>query len=198
MMKLEIGIVLLLCTWTTLADDLMNPTLDILSELKKIKTMEEELNALKKEVRILRSKNEERAQVAFSASLYGSIGFKNFGPHEEATTLVYENVFTNTGNAYDSTTGIFTAPVKGVYFFNYVVFNPSDYATGVRLLKNSNFVVAASDNPNGQDREDTTSNSVSLALEQGDQIHLQLMENRRVYEDTWRRNTFSGHLLFAL
>ncbi|RXN38662.1 adiponectin-like isoform X1 [Labeo rohita] len=152
MMKLEIGIVLLLCTWTTLADDLMNPTLDILSELKKIKTMEEELNALKKEVRILRSKNE----------------------------------------------GIFTAPVKGVYFFNYVVFNPSDYATGVRLLKNSNFVVAASDNPNGQDREDTTSNSVSLALEQGDQIHLQLMENRRVYEDTWRRNTFSGHLLFAL
>ncbi|KAL0194241.1 hypothetical protein M9458_012537, partial [Cirrhinus mrigala] len=57
-MKLEIGIVLLLCVWTTLAEDLMNPTIDILSETKKIKTMEEKLNALKDEVRILRSKNE--------------------------------------------------------------------------------------------------------------------------------------------
>ncbi len=94
--------------------------------------------------------------------------------------------------------GIFTAPVKGVYFFNFVVFNPFEIATGVRLLKNGNFVVAATDNPPGQDTEDTTCNSVSLLLEQGDQIYLQLIENRRVYTDSLRRNTFSGHLLFAM
>ncbi len=94
--------------------------------------------------------------------------------------------------------GIFTAPVKGVYFFNFVVFNPYDISTGVRLLKNGNFVVAATDNPPGQDTEDTTCNSVSLLLEQGDQIRLQLIENRRVYTDSLRRNTFSGHLLFAM
>ncbi|KAL0194240.1 hypothetical protein M9458_012536, partial [Cirrhinus mrigala] len=53
-------------------------------------------------------------------------------------------------------------------------------------------------NPPGLDTEDTTSNSVSLILEQGDQIKLQLMERRRIYTDVLRRNTFSGHLLFAL
>ncbi|XP_042574584.1 cerebellin-2-like [Cyprinus carpio] len=176
----------------------MSPTLDILAEIKKIKTMEEKLNALNDEVRELRSKNEERAKVAFSASLSASPGIKYFGPHEKAITLVYEYVLTNIGNAYDTNTGIFTAPVKGVYFFNFVVFNPHDIATGVRLLKNGNFVVAASDNPPKQDTEDTTCNSVSLILEQGDQIHLQLIENRRIYTDGLRRNTFSGHLLFTM
>ncbi|XP_058633001.1 cerebellin-2-like [Onychostoma macrolepis] len=197
-MKLEISIVLLLCVWATLAQDLMTPTLDILGELKKIKTMEERLNALNDEVRELRSKNEERAKVAFSATLSSSLGSKYFGPYAEATTLVYENAFTNIGNAYDTDTGIFTAPVKGVYFFNFVVFNPDEEPTGVRLLKNGNSVVTASDNPPGQDTEDTTCNSVSLILERGDKIYLQLIETRRVYTDSWRRNTFSGHLLFTM
>ncbi len=57
-MKLEISMVLLLCVWATLAQDLMTPILDILGELKKIKTMEERLNSLNDEVRELRSKNE--------------------------------------------------------------------------------------------------------------------------------------------
>ncbi len=138
-------------------------------------------------------------KLLFSASL--SVlenGFQFIGPYTNANTLVYKNTFSNIGNAYDTNTGIFTAPVKGVYFFNFVVFNPFEIATGVRLLKNGNFVVAATDNPPGQDTEDTTCNSVSLLLEQGDQIRLQLIENRRVYTDSLRRNTFSGHLLFAM
>lgn len=58
MMKMEVSIVLLLCVGATLAQDFMSPTLDILAEFKKIKTMEEKLNALNDEVRELRSKNE--------------------------------------------------------------------------------------------------------------------------------------------
>ncbi|XP_059357518.1 cerebellin-2-like [Carassius carassius] len=197
MMKMEVSI-LFLCVWATLAQDLMSPTLDILAEIKKIKSMEEKLNALNDEVMELRSKNKVSAKVAFSASLSASWEVKTVGPHEEAITLVYENVLTNIGNAYDANTGIFTAPVKGVYFFNFVVFNPNHMSTGVRLFKNGNFVVAATDNPPEQDTEDTTCNSVSLILEQGDRIHLQLLENRRIYTDSLRRNTFSGHLLFTM
>ncbi|XP_026060879.1 cerebellin 9 [Carassius auratus] len=202
MMKMEVSI-LLLCVLSTLAQDLMSPTVDILAEIKKIKTMEEKLNALNDEVRELRSKNEDllfavRTKVAFSASLSAIGGVKYFGPHEEETTLVYENVLTNIGNAYDANTGIFTAPVKGVYFFNFVVFNPYDISTGVRLFKNGHFVVGATDNPPKQDTEDTTCNSVSLILEQGDRIYLQLIEKRRIYTDSLRRNTFSGHLLFTM
>lgn len=95
-------------------------------------------------------------------------------------------------------TGIFTAPVKGVYYFNFVLFNPHAMSTGVSLLKNGNFVVGATDNPPEQDTEDTASNAVCLLLEQGDKIKLQLWENRRIYTDGNRRNTFSGHLLFTM
>ncbi|XP_048045824.1 cerebellin-2-like isoform X2 [Megalobrama amblycephala] len=281
-MKLLMSVVVLMCV--VAAEDLMSPTIDLISEIEKFKTMEEKLNALYDEFRELRSKNEvhteeknvmnslssavlvlndavnkqdqkqteterlldslkssiqtdqqnkqrdfeslssslgalkssvsdltssvaslsskqqtsERVNVAFSASLSASLGFTDFGPHTEATTLVYEHAFINNGNAYDTNTGIFTAPVKGVYFFIYVVFNPSNVPTGVRLLKNDKFVVAASDNLPGQDTEDTTCNSVTLLLEKGDRIHLQLIENRRVYADSWKRNTFSGHLLFTV
>lgn len=59
-MKMEV-IVLVLCMWATMAQDLMSPTLDIIAELKKIKTMEEKLNALNDKVRELRSKNEGTA-----------------------------------------------------------------------------------------------------------------------------------------
>lgn len=170
----------------------------------------------------------ERVKVAFSASLSASTGAKYIGPYAEATTLLYENAFTNIGNSYDIntgimtlrkdilntilpchlffyepnflplSTGIFTAPVRGVYFFTFVVFNPYAMSTAVTLLKNGNLVVTASDNPPGQDTEDTSCNSVTLLLEQGDQIKLQLLENRRIYSDIFKRNTFSGHLLFTM
>ncbi|KTF83127.1 hypothetical protein cypCar_00041677 [Cyprinus carpio] len=145
MMKLVLCIVLLLSVLSTKAQDFISPTLDIISELKKITTMEEKFSALNDEVKELRSKNEalttklktfeekiisERLKVAFSASLSALENTHRFiGPYTTATTLVYENAFTNIGNVYDTSTGIFTAPVKGVYFFNFVVFNPHDIAT---------------------------------------------------------------------
>ncbi|ROL44414.1 Caprin-2 [Anabarilius grahami] len=192
-MKLVISVVVLMCVGAAQAQGAITLTLDILSELQKIKTLEERLNTLE-----LQSKNEERVKVAFSASLSASGGWKFIGPYDEARTLVYEHAFINTGNAYDSTTGIFTAPVKGVYFFNFVLFNAAaPPATGVKLLKNNKLVLAATDNPPGQDSEDTACNSVTLLLEQGDQILLQLVEKRRIYTGGLNRNTFSGHLLFT-
>ncbi|XP_073697501.1 cerebellin-2-like [Garra rufa] len=186
-MKLKISIVLLLCVWATLAQYSgsfrKNWEMEILEE--KLKALNDEVEKLSK-------------RVAFSGSVSDSLGQQNFGPHAEATTLVYKHVFTNIGNAYDTNTGIFTAPVKGVYFFNFVVFNAYETATAVQLMKNGNLVLKASDNAPGTDTEDTTSNSVSLILEQGDKIHIELIETRRIYTDSGRRNTFSGHLLFAL
>ncbi|XP_067219270.1 cerebellin-2-like [Chanodichthys erythropterus] len=187
--------VVMLNVWAIPADDVLSPNINILEELGK---MEARMKSMEKEMEQLRTQNTERMKVAFSASLSASSDRKYYGPHAEETTLVYENAYTNIGNAYDINTGIFTAPVKGVYFFNFVVFNPYALSTGVRLLKNGNFVVAASDNPPGQDTEDTTCNSVTLLLEKGDQIYLQLLNQCRIYTDLWKRNTFSGHLLFTI
>lgn len=97
-----------------------------------------------------------------------------------------------------SPTGVFVAPVKGVYYFSLVAFNPYDHSTGLSLMKNREHVVSVSDNPPGEDTEDTASNAASLLLEKGDQVYIQLMENRKIYCDQFRRNTFSGHLLYTM
>ncbi|KAL1280685.1 hypothetical protein QQF64_015285 [Cirrhinus molitorella] len=143
-----------------------------------MQSMEEEMERLRTENTALTTKLKtfeektevsERVKVAFSASLSTlKDGFQFIGPYTQTTTLVYKNAITNIGNAYNNNSGIFTAPVKGVYFFNFVVFNPHDISTGVKLLKNGNVVVTATDNPPKQDTEDTTFNSVSLILEQDD------------------------------
>uniref|UniRef100_A0A8C2E353 C1q domain-containing protein n=1 Tax=Cyprinus carpio TaxID=7962 RepID=A0A8C2E353_CYPCA len=143
MMKMEVSIVLLLCVGATLAQDFMSPTLDILAEFKKIKTMEEKLNALNDEVRELRSKNEgtvkcmkekssndcmkRQMKGSFHFSLF-SLTFSYFGPHEEEITLVYVNA--NTGNFLLLLIGIFTSPVKGVYFFNFGVYSGFSQSQG--------------------------------------------------------------------
>ncbi|GAA6088883.1 cerebellin-1-like [Tachysurus ichikawai] len=113
-----------------------------------------------------------KPKVAFSATPNTS-GPVNVGPYSQHVTLVYDEVLMNIGNGYDPKTGIFTAPVKGVYYFIFVVFNANDL-------------------------EDTATNSVSLLLEEGDQVYLELMEKRKVYSDSYRRSTFSGHLLFTM
>ncbi|KAL6489717.1 hypothetical protein MHYP_G00000620 [Metynnis hypsauchen] len=141
----------------------------------------------------------QQPKVAFSASLSAlEFGHMNIGPYPNQVTLVYQNAFTNIGSAYDPNTGIFTAPVRGVYYFSFVVFNPYDLSTGLSLMKNGQHVVSVSDNPPGVDTEDTASNAASLLLEKGDQVCVQLMQNRKVYSDKFKRNTFSGHLLYGM
>uniref|UniRef100_A0A3B4DA10 C1q domain-containing protein n=1 Tax=Pygocentrus nattereri TaxID=42514 RepID=A0A3B4DA10_PYGNA len=115
----------------------------------------------------------EQPKVAFSASLSAlEVGSMNIGPYQDQVTLVYQNAFTNIGSAYDPNTGIFTAPVRGVYYFSFVVFNPYNHLTGLSLMKNGQHVVSVSDNPPGLDTEDTASNAASLLLEKGDQARM--------------------------
>lgn len=98
---------------------------------------------------------------------------------------------------------MFTVPVRGLYFFTFVLFNPvgnpSNTPSGAMLMKNGEMVVSATDNvPKGGDTEDTTTNSVTLMLDVSDKVYIAMHAGRSLYTDGNRRNTFSGHLLHTL
>lgn len=136
------------------------------------------------------------AQVAFSASLLTS-GSGHTGPFSTFTPLVFRNVLTNIGNAYNPNTGDFITPVRGAYHFEFHVaaYGNSHYSSTV-LVKNGQHVVVADENEvRGWSQ---SSNGATLLLEPNDVVSLRLWVNARVYENQNRHNTFSGRLLFTM
>uniref|UniRef100_A0A8D0CVP0 Cerebellin 10 n=1 Tax=Sander lucioperca TaxID=283035 RepID=A0A8D0CVP0_SANLU len=136
-------------------------------------------------------------QVAFSASLLAG-GESVVGPSSSKITLIYKHVITNIGNAYNSTTGMFTAPVRGVYHFEWTVAANGDnsHASGAGLVKNSEHVFLA------YEYQATgfmsSSKAVALLLEVGDVVFVRMFVNSVVFDNGNHHTTFSGHLLFPM
>ncbi|KAL2087485.1 hypothetical protein ACEWY4_016313 [Coilia grayii] len=154
------------------------------------------LNLTGSEVEELRRERQAR-RVSFSAALQTSEA-GHTGPFPVATPLVYRYVITNVGDAYNPNTGVFTAPVRGVYLF-FVFLHAGGHASntaGVSLHKNGDHVVIAyahqtslSVNP---------SNGASLLLEVGDVVYVKLWPKAWVFDSNNHHTTFSGHLLFPM
>ncbi|ROI89221.1 Complement C1q-like protein 2 [Anabarilius grahami] len=118
------------------------------------------------------------------------------GPFSTEITLTYRNVFTNIGNAYNPITGVFTAPLKGAYMFRVSVYGHGGTGATVDIYKNGERMVMAHDNQ--PQNVLNSSNGVVLILEVGDVVYVTLWSGRRIYDDQYNHNTFSGYLLFPL
>ncbi|KAK9979094.1 hypothetical protein ABG768_012539 [Culter alburnus] len=163
-----------------------------LAELKStVSSLKNRLQVTEEQLQQLR-KNEYK--VAFGATL-GSNG--DFGPFNTPVTLVYNNVYVNEGGAYNPSTGIFTAPVRGAYFFSFSGHNRSSKVLNLGLFKNEQQMVIAFNHPFG-DRYESTANSISLTLERGDRVYVRLRETSWVFDNYSHHNSFVGHLLFPL
>ncbi|XP_063729937.1 complement C1q-like protein 2 [Eleginops maclovinus] len=163
---------------------------DVWAELKELRDM-----AIEHKIKIqkLEQDNTDRPQVAFSAGLThtGSVG-----PFSTDITLKFSKVFTDIGQAYSPTTGVFTAPVRGVYYFRFNAWEES-YSTwtSVELYHNDNRVMKILDY-NDSAGYVSASNAVILHLEKGDVVYIVLPTNYSVYDDSFNRTMFSGFLLF--
>ncbi|XP_011476678.2 complement C1q-like protein 4 isoform X1 [Oryzias latipes] len=137
-------------------------------------------------------------RVAFSAALRDS-GSGNIGPFTTSTPLKYKRIFSNYGDCYNPSTGVFTATVNGVYFFRFSMFNNlSPTPNSVVILKKNDQLLTAVWDVSGTDSNDMGSNAVVIPLKVGDNVYVELQENRLVYDDGANYNTFSGFLLFPV
>uniref|UniRef100_A0A3B4T8C4 Cerebellin 10 n=1 Tax=Seriola dumerili TaxID=41447 RepID=A0A3B4T8C4_SERDU len=135
-------------------------------------------------------------QVAFSASLLAS-GSGTIGPFNAHTPLVFRHVVTNIGNAYSPHTGFFISPVRGAYHFEFYIgaHGHASHPSGAVLVKNGqNIFIAYEHQPS---HYGTSANGVTLMLEVGDVVFLQLWVNARIFDNGNHHSTFSGHLLFT-
>ncbi|KAF1378082.1 hypothetical protein PFLUV_G00185950 [Perca fluviatilis] len=158
---------------------------------------QEQVSQLKTEVDKLKQQQQGR-QVAFSASLSAGGPAVTLGPFPSAPTLVFAHVVTNIGNAYNPNSGVFTAPVRGAYHFDWSIgahgnnLNPS----AAWLVKNSEHVFIAYEyEPVGFM---SSSKGATLLLEVGDVVFVSLAGDTRAYDDINHHTTFSGSLLFTM
>uniref|UniRef100_A0A8C4DMI7 C1q domain-containing protein n=1 Tax=Dicentrarchus labrax TaxID=13489 RepID=A0A8C4DMI7_DICLA len=152
------------------------------------KKQETEVDKLKQQLKV--------GQVAFSASLLAT-GSGYVGPFPKQTTLIFKHVDTNIGKAYKPDTGIFTAPVRGAYHFEwYIGTYGGHHASAAVLVKNSQQIVTAYEHQTSG--YGTTSMGVTLLLEVGDVVFLRLLANTKVYDNSHQYTAFTGHLLFTM
>ncbi|XP_042563108.1 uncharacterized protein LOC122132437 [Clupea harengus] len=162
------------------------------AELTVVKTR---LAATETEVVNLEKEITEKPKVAFSAGLTNS-GYIESGNTE--LNLVFTKTITNVGQAYSNMTGLFTAPVKGVYYFRFTVIDRlSSRSMFIKMIKNGEQVMQLYDyDTDGQ--VSYLSSGVTLQLEVGDVVNMRIPAGYRLYDHSDNYSTFSGFLLFTL
>lgn len=158
--------------------------------LDRVRELEETVSALKEQLKGER----QRVAVGFSASL-GKHG--NQGPFNTDTILAYERVLTNTGDAYNPSTGIFSAPVRGLYYFSFFGHNHSTKSMVLCLYKNKERMVTLSNYVSGT-RYESTAQGVNLLLENGDQVYIKLLKDTWIHDNPSNLSIFTGHLVVQM
>ncbi|XP_025761107.1 complement C1q-like protein 4 [Oreochromis niloticus] len=156
-------------------------------QVAKLESQKTEIDQLKHELQV--------KQVAFSVGLLDQ-GSGEIGPFNTQIILIFKHVVTNIGNAYKPHTGIFTAPVRGVYHFDWKVYGIGNFPAGAYLFRNGEkiFITFVRQTFGGV----SASNGASLLLEVGDQVSVRIDPGARLFDNQNHHTTFSGHLIFTM
>ncbi|XP_053189590.1 uncharacterized protein LOC128373326 [Scomber japonicus] len=188
----------------------MNTSENVMEELKKENTdlqsrvtafedkstvLETRMTANENEVEELKRQNADRPKVAFSLSLTDD---GQVGPFNTDITLKFSKVISNFGQVYSPTTGHFTAPVRGVYYFSVTAVDPRKNVWSSFYLYHNEKRLLWNDNYNDEHGFTRLSNSLVLQLEKGDVVYMVLPAGYSIYDDINYHTTFKGFLLFPL
>ncbi|XP_067386006.1 complement C1q-like protein 4 [Emydura macquarii macquarii] len=118
-------------------------------------------------------------------------------PHEGYEILRFDDVVTNVGNYYEPSSGKFTCPLPGIYFFTYHVLMRGGDGTSMwaDLMKNGQ-VRASAIAQDADQNYDYASNSVILHLDVGDEVFVKLDGGKVHGGNTNKYSTFSGFVIY--
>jgi len=133
----------------------------------------------------------ENASIGFTA-VVSSPGIANIGQNQP---IVYDEVITNVGGGYHIHTGVFTAPVSGVYVFSFdTMFEPGD-SQFLSIVHDGLGILQAYGHGAGETRYITTSRTVVLQVNQGEDVWIRKDFDGPGRVHGWRHSSFSGWML---
>ncbi|CAB1334529.1 unnamed protein product [Coregonus sp. 'balchen'] len=99
---------------------------------------------------------------------------------------------------FSSDAGVFTAPVRGVYYIRFTAMdNLSPARVVVSMFKNNQLITWAAQNNHGGNQY--LSSAVTLELEEGDLVYMRLPSGNKLFDDdTISHSPFNGFLLFPI
>ncbi|XP_071135066.1 uncharacterized protein [Mytilus edulis] len=108
----------------------------------------------------------------------------------KGTKILFNQVWTNVGNGYNPSTGIFTAPNACLYHITAVVMSAHGDDLYLRLYHNG---LAMSGSYNDGDGYKTGTFDLVLNLQKGDKVYIAAKHIDKIYSDVNTYVTFSGH-----
>lgn len=124
--------------------------------------------------------------MAFTATV-SDHHIEHAGDHQ---IIVFDNVITNIGNAYNGHLGSFIAPVHGIYVFSVTLVTSSNAGFHANIVRNGELVTRLYASTGYQ----TASQTVVLQLQKGDDVCIQHADVDRIIYG-YKFTLFSGFLL---
>ena len=138
---------------------------------------------------------EEDIKVAFTA-VVSPPQIANLGAGQ---AIVFDRVITNTGNAYDNITGIFTAPVRAVYVFEMTLMTDPGCNQYLELVQNGQHIIW--NYGQAVNQLDSSSRTVTVELAKGAKVWIRTQNNANHGSGKvhgYGYSTFSGWLYTVL
>jgi hypothetical protein len=111
--------------------------------------------------------------------------------------LIFTTATTNEGSGYDISTGIFTAPVGGVYQFIVHYCTNSGHHSPLALVLSGNVIALSSNYDAGY--YTCSSFSAVIRVKSSEKVWVKCLygssSSYGLYKDSWRMNSFSGILV---
>ncbi|XP_029025612.2 cerebellin-1-like [Betta splendens] len=155
----------------------------------RLAVIEARLEASENQIEELKKK--ESTMVMFTAIIQKGGAY---GPFNTNVTLTYNNVIMNIGDGYNSSTGIFVAPVAGVYYFTFSYHAGGHEKTILDMYKNSTLIVRSSDHKSNVVTAHNGGNASFLQLVKGDQVYVRMLAQSHIWAAELH-TTFSGFLV---
>uniref|UniRef100_K1RAZ6 Caprin-2 n=1 Tax=Magallana gigas TaxID=29159 RepID=K1RAZ6_MAGGI len=111
---------------------------------------------------------------------------------KEQETVIFDKVSLNEGNAYDKTSGIFTAPMDGIYSFTWSMLTQKGKYFVSDIVRNGHKVASNYSDGRGHDHGSMSTEHANIKMKKGDKVWIRTHRTWGQYAHGGDWCSFSG------